>query len=261
MASRKSWLIVSVVVAVIVFAAMWVGYAQNWTWLATVDTQLLQTFHNFGVTRPGWVSFWVAFCILFGPNGFRVIALAVVIVALIRRNVATALFLAISVGLMGLLADGVKSIAGRPRPSTALVYGPSTSFPSGHALGAMVGVLALLTVLWPSLGPRLRVILAVLGGVLIVVVGSARVVLNVHYPSDVLAGWALGYLYYLLCVRLVPPRAQPSGRKTGSTRYRALKLAGSSGRRCFAMSSTRRSCKRRSAFYAALSIPETWPRI
>jgi membrane-associated phospholipid phosphatase len=48
--------------------------------------------------------------------------------------------------------------------------------------------------------------LAVVGGVLIILVGSARVVLNVHHPSDVLAGWALGYLYYLLCLRLVPPR-------------------------------------------------------
>jgi undecaprenyl-diphosphatase len=48
--------------------------------------------------------------------------------------------------------------------------------------------------------------LAVLGGVLVVLVGSARVVLNVHHLSDVLAGWALGYLYYLLCLRLVAPR-------------------------------------------------------
>jgi undecaprenyl-diphosphatase len=70
----------------------------------------------------------------------------------------------------------------------------------------MVGVLALLTVLWPSLTPRWRTILAVLGGVLVVLVGSARVVLNVHHPSDVLAGWALGYLYYLLCLRLMAPR-------------------------------------------------------
>jgi undecaprenyl-diphosphatase len=114
--------------------------------------------------------------------------------------------LVVSVGLMGVLTEGAKSLANRPRPVTALAYGWGTSFPSGHALGAMVGVLALLTVLWHSLTPRWRTILAVLGGVLVVLVGSARVVLNVHHPSDVLAGWALGYLYYLLCLRLMAPR-------------------------------------------------------
>lgn len=206
MPSRKHWSSTAAVVAVLVYAAMWIGYAQNWVWLDAIDTQLLQTFHNIGATRPGWVSFWDVFCTVFGPNGFRVVGLVFVIVALIRREVATAIFLVISIGLMGLVTEGAKFIAGRPRPSMALVYGSSTSFPSGHALGVMVGVLALLTVLWPSLARRWRAVLAVLGGVLVVLVGSARVVLNVHHPSDVLAGWALGYLYYLLCLRLVPPR-------------------------------------------------------
>jgi hypothetical protein len=31
--------------------------------------------------------------------------------------------------------------------------------------------------------------------------------LNVHYPSDVLAGWALGYLYVALCAQLIRPSA------------------------------------------------------
>jgi membrane-associated phospholipid phosphatase len=31
------------------------------------------------------------------------------------------------------------------------------------------------------------------------------VVLNVHHPSDVLAGWALGYAYFVACVLMVPP--------------------------------------------------------
>jgi undecaprenyl-diphosphatase len=206
MASRKPWLIASVVVAAAVYATMWIGYALNWAWLDAVDTDLLQTFHNIGASRPGWVSFWVVFCTVFGPNGFRVAAFILVIVALVRKNRAVALFLLISVGVMGLVTEGAKMLAGRPRPATALAYGSSTSFPSGHALGVMVGVLALLTVLWPVLTPRLRLALAVLGGVLVVLVGAGRVVLNVHHPSDVLAGWALGWLYYLLCVRLVPPR-------------------------------------------------------
>lgn len=214
MNSRRPSVIAAAVAAVIIYAAMWVGYVQNWAWLDAIDTGLLRVFHDFGVTRPGWVSSWVLFCIVFGPSGFRVIALVLIIVALLRRNLQTALFLVISVELMGFVTEVAKRIAGRPRPATALSGAASSSFPSGHALGVMVGVLALLTVAWPLIGQRLRMPLAVLGTALVFTVGFSRVVLNVHYPSDVVAGWALGFLYYLLCVRLVPPRPLTSVAET-----------------------------------------------
>ena len=86
-----------------------------------------------------------------------------------------------------------------------MAYAYGTSFPSGHALGVMVGVLALLTVAWPLLADQWRIPLAVLGGAVVVAVGIGRVALNVHHPSDVVAGWALGYLYYLLCVAILRP--------------------------------------------------------
>ena len=137
---------------------------------------------------------------------YLIIALVVIVVALARRNVQTALFLVISVELMGLVTEAGKWLSNRPRPSTALVYGISSSFPSGHALGVMVGVLSLLTVLWPMVSRRLRIPVIAVAVALVFLVGFARVILNVHHPSDIVAGWALGFLYYLLCVRLVPPR-------------------------------------------------------
>lgn len=213
MTSRTRWIAAAAIIAALVYAAMWIGFVQNWAWLDTVDTASLRFFYDFGVTRPGWVSFWNVFCTVLGPSGFRLAALVLVVVAVLRRNVQTAVFLAISVGLMGFVTEIAKRIAGRPRPSTAMTEAVSSSFPSGHALGVIVGVLAILTVLWPILG-SLRVPLAVLGAVLIVLVGVGRVVLNVHHPSDVVAGWALGYLYYLLCMRLVPPRPLTSAVET-----------------------------------------------
>ena len=57
-----------------------------------------------------------------------------------------------------------------------------------------------------------------MGGVAITVtvlspllVGIARVALNVHYPSDLMAGWSLGYLYFLLFLLVFRPStsAQP----------------------------------------------------
>lgn len=141
-----------------------------------------------------------------GPTAFRIVALGLIVLAVVRRNLSTAVFLFVSVELMGLVTEAGKRLSDRPRPSSALVDAVSTSFPSGHAVGVMVGVLALLTVLWPVMPVRLRVPVAVVGAGLVFLVGFARVILNVHHPSDVVAGWALGYLYYLLCVRLVPPR-------------------------------------------------------
>jgi membrane-associated phospholipid phosphatase len=44
-----------------------------------------------------------------------------------------------------------------------------------------------------------------LGAVIVIAIGVGRVVLNVHHPSDVLAGWALGYAYFVACLLMLPP--------------------------------------------------------
>jgi membrane-associated phospholipid phosphatase len=49
----------------------------------------------------------------------------------------------------------------------------------------------------------MRVPVAVVGVVTMLLVGLARVALNVHHPSDVVAGWALGLLYFLLCMAVL----------------------------------------------------------
>ena len=185
---------------------MWIGFTQHWALLATVDDWFLRFFHDVGSAHPGWVRFWDVFCVALGPTAFRIVAFGLIVLAVVRRNLSTAVFLFVSVELMGLVTEAGKRLSDRPRPSSALVDAVSTSFPSGHAVGVMVGVLALLTVLWPVMPVRLRVPVAVVGAGLVFLVGFARVILNVHHPSDVVAGWALGYLYYLLCLRLVPPR-------------------------------------------------------
>lgn len=193
---------------------MWIGFTQHWAVLATVDDWFLRFFHDVGSAHPGWVRFWDVFCVALGPTAFRIVALGLIVLAVVRRNLSTAVFLFVSVELMGLVTEAGKRLSDRPRPSSALVDAVSTSFPSGHAVGVMVGVLALLTVLWPVMPVRLRVPVAVVGAGVVFLVGFARVILNVHHPSDVVAGWALGYLYYLLCVRLVPPRPLTSAVET-----------------------------------------------
>lgn len=197
----------SAAVAVAVYALMWVGFVLDWTWLAAIDNGALEPAHRFGQDRPGWVTAWDIYCTVLGPGAFRLAVLVIIVVALVRRNVRLAMFLAVSVELSGLVTEIAKSIADRPRPPTAMVYAISTSFPSGHALGVMAAVTALLTVVLPRVRPGRRGWLVALGAVIVVTIGVGRVVLNVHHPSDVVAGWALGYAYFVVCLLLVPPVA------------------------------------------------------
>lgn len=208
MTPYKTWLIVSAALAATVYALMWIGYAVQWNWLMTIDSSWLETMHRYDVAHPGWVTAWNVFCTVLGPTAFRLVTLLVIIFALVRRNLRVAFFLVISVELSGLITEIAKYAANRPRPATALVAAPSTSFPSGHALGVTVGVLALLTVVLPVIHRPLRAWLVAFGALTVIAIGIGRVVLNVHHPSDVVAGWALGYAYFVACLLMVPP-SQP----------------------------------------------------
>jgi membrane-associated phospholipid phosphatase len=200
------WLVATAVLAIGVYVLMWAGYAYHWTWLSRIDEWALEPAHRFGEAHPGWVTGWDVYCLVLGPFAFRIAVFVVIVVAFVKRNVRLALFLIASVELSGLVTEIAKRLVDRPRPDSALVSAYSSSFPSGHALGVLAAVAALLAVALPVIRPALRARLIALGVVVIVTIGIGRVVLNVHHPSDVIAGWALGYAYFVACLLLISPR-------------------------------------------------------
>jgi membrane-associated phospholipid phosphatase len=204
---RRGWLIGVAIGALALYALLWVGVEQQWSWIGAMDRLAIDPLHRDGVDHPGWVTAWDVFCTVLGPAAFRVFSLVLIVLALVRRKVRTAMFLVASVELSGLVTEAAKAAANRPRPADALVDAWGSSFPSGHALGVMVSVLALLTVALPAVRRPVRVWLVVAGVVVVLAIGIGRVVLNVHHPSDVLAGWALGYAWFVLCLLSVPPAA------------------------------------------------------
>lgn len=110
-----------------------------------------------------------------------------------RGHRHSAVFLAGStLGAWG-LNEGFKALFARPRPELALqvVGAKGFAFPSGHSMvsASTYGALAVIaasrfpSIRWPALGAC---------ALLVVAIGASRAYLHVHFPSDVLAGWALG---------------------------------------------------------------------
>lgn len=99
------------------------------------------------------------------------------------------LFAAVSIVGSALLNIAAKQAFARDRPTLWESIAPehNFSFPSGHAMGSMTLATVLVLLCWHTRW-RWPMLVAMLGFVCLV--GLSRVYLGVHYPSDILAGWA-----------------------------------------------------------------------
>lgn len=120
----------------------------------------------------------------------------VLVALLVARKRGNALFWAVALGGTGALNQAAKLFFRRARPElwTSLAPEHTYSFPSGHAMGSMGLVAALAVLAWPT---RWRWWAIVVGGAFTLLVGFSRVYLGVHYPSDVVAGWAAALAWVL----------------------------------------------------------------
>ncbi|MTE14320.1 phosphatase PAP2 family protein [Nocardia aurantiaca] len=125
-----------------------------------------------------------------------IMALAAAVTTLRVRTLAPAILGSVAVAGFALMVLTVKLAVGRPRPpvSERAIAIDGSSFPSGHATG--IAVVALVSVWMLTRGRQghrwTRAIAWIAAVVLIAAVGFSRVYLGVHYPSDIVAGWALG---------------------------------------------------------------------
>lgn len=96
--------------------------------------------------------------------------------------------------IAGGLNRWLKNLIDRSRPTAEhLVEATSMSFPSGHAMSSIAFFGFLIYLVWRLISiDWIRWLLSFVLGLLILLIGFSRVYLGVHYPSDVLAGYAAG---------------------------------------------------------------------
>lgn len=116
-----------------------------------------------------------------------------------RGRFALSLLLVILIG-RGLSEVQKYSIArARPNLEPHLVVVKTSSFPSGHATSSMIFYLTVALAL--AAGTRWQRPLAAAAVFLSLLIGLSRVMLGVHWPSDVVGGWSFGLLWVLLTLK------------------------------------------------------------
>jgi undecaprenyl-diphosphatase len=136
------------------------------------------------------------------PAVLTLITLAAAAYLLLKRRMASTLLLAGAVIGGAIMSNTLKYLIARPRPDfvaeVAQIH--SYSFPSGHSLLSAV-VFLTVGALLARLERRtaLKVFVLGLAFALTLLVGLTRIYLGVHWPTDVLAGWAAGAAWAILC--------------------------------------------------------------
>ena len=137
-------------------------------------------------------------------GGALVIVPLGVIVAIVetirQRSVGVVAFLTLVVGGQFLVANVIKSIVDRARPAFDQLTGFSgSSFPSGHAVAAAACLSAFALVIGRRRSIKVRSLLAGFSVGLATGIACCRVMLGVHWLTDVLGGLALGWAWFALC--------------------------------------------------------------
>lgn len=131
---------------------------------------------------------------------FAVTVILLIIIWIRKKDYKMIAFVILSVGVGYGLYQFLKRVIQRPRPEIVDQFS-TFSFPSGHAVH---GLLYLLTIAYvfnrTVTSKRASLIVWITAIILSLLIGVSRITEGRHFASDVLAGWLLGYSWFILCV-------------------------------------------------------------
>lgn len=159
-----------------------------------LDTQLMRSIHQFA--NPVYDQSAITLNYLGGMPVSIIFTLLLVGYCVYVKSKKVGFILISLVGSTS-ISWFLKGVIDRPRPllwpRIVLDYG--ASFPSGHSVYAASFAAILILLFWQTRG---RNIVSIFALIWMMLMGISRVYLGVHYPSDVLAGWALGWGWVFL---------------------------------------------------------------
>jgi membrane-associated phospholipid phosphatase len=163
------------------------------------DANVLEWLHQFANPALDRLALWVTNC--GGPVGIVAFTTVAVVTLWLLHRRRAAIILMLGVGGAAVINAALKLMFHRARPDlwVQLVHEDSFSFPSGHAMISAALAFSVMYILWYT---HWRWWAVSLGLLYTFVIGLSRLYLGVHYPTDVLAGWAVGFTW-IVVIRMV----------------------------------------------------------
>jgi len=176
----------------------------GWHPLTSLDRRSDDSAHTFVLDHSWLLSTSRALTHLGDPIVVTTLAVLAAGVMALQRRWRAAVYLLLVRAVALVIGDGLKEGIRRARPVLAhpVAHAHGFSFPSGHAVGSAALYASIAIVLGSRVPFAARMALALLPAL---VVAATRVLLGVHFPSDVVAGLFAGWAIALLLAAAVRP--------------------------------------------------------
>ena len=162
----------------------------------------------------------VAIVITTLANKYVIIGLCLLLLILPQTRMTFGIPMSVGALVTMLMNSLIKHLVERPRPEVVhLVTEHGFSFPSGHSITSMFFYGFAIWLVWRYVDNQTaRRILTVLLAIPMLLVGPTRIYLGVHFPTDVLGAWCLGFAAIILFIELVCVYDKKTALKSGGVK-------------------------------------------
>jgi undecaprenyl-diphosphatase len=151
-------------------------------------------------TSPTGLAFWKETTFFGSTIAISAFSVLCFVLFALRKEWKTALHLAMVMIGASIFDVGLKWAVHRPRPIEVYPHTmpASYSFPSGHALFSLAFYVSVAMIIIPHVGKMSRAVILGMAILLVAMIGASRIILGVHYLSDVMGGYIAAALWLTL---------------------------------------------------------------